>query len=212
MPELGVSLRAAASAFGRAQVDEAPAANGPRGAGVAQHEAVERRSRERRLQHELDGAGAPGAILLEQDDAGANLGRAMMEPYRLPHRKRLALGGEQREFRVDPRLAGAWGRHDHVAMPDRRLRDAGAGKVERAAVPGPAALGGRFWAWIERTRAAMPEGETMTLSPDRDGPTAPPGHHRAGAGQREAAIHREAGSRHRRGGRRRLRPVRSAAP
>ena len=32
--------------------------------------------------------------------------------------------------------------HDHVAMPDRLLRDVGAGEIERAAISGPAAFGG----------------------------------------------------------------------
>ena len=52
--ELREPLRRAALARGRAQVEEAAAADGALRGGVAQHEAVARRRRDRLVEHELD--------------------------------------------------------------------------------------------------------------------------------------------------------------
>ncbi len=80
----------------------------------------------------------------------------------------------------------------HVAARDRILGDAVAGKVERAALARDAASAGWFWAWIERTRAASPDGLTVTVIAhgDRAGQRRSR-HHRADPAQGEATIDRE---------------------
>ena len=84
----------------------------------------------------------------------------MMQPHRHPLRQRLLLGGEHAQARVD-----AIGRRvqvrieHHVAARDRVLGDAVAGEIERAALPGLAALG-RPVLRMDRAHARREAGRT----------------------------------------------------
>ena len=142
--QLREPLRRAPLARRRAQVEKFAAADGALRRGVAQHEAVAGRRRDRPLQHDLHQRFAAGRDrrVAEQHDAGADFGRGMMQARRHPLRHRLLLGGEQPQGRVD-----AVGRRvqvgieHHLAAGDGVLADAVAGKIERAALAGDAVLG-----------------------------------------------------------------------
>ncbi len=135
--QLRQPLRGAPLARRRAQVEKFAAADGALRGGVAQHEAVARRRRDRPLEHDLHNCFAAGQDrrIAEQHDAGADFGRGMVQPCRHPLRDRFLLGGEQSQSGVD-----AVGRRmqigieHHLAAGDGVLADAVAGKIERAAL------------------------------------------------------------------------------
>ena len=196
--ELREPLRRAALARGRAQIEEAAAADGALRGGVAQHEAVAApRPRSGVPARAARALRAPGAIGSSPSSTtrAADVGRRMMQPHRHPLRHRLRLGGEHAQRRVD-----AVGRRvqlrieHHVAARDRVLGDAVAGEIERAALAGlRRARPARFCAWIERTRAGKPGRADGDAIADRDRARQHrAGDHRAGARQRERAIDREA--------------------
>ena len=143
--ELGEALGRAAAAGGRAQVEEAAAADRAPGAGVADHEAVAGERRDRAVEHELDrGRVRPGAIgVAEQHHPRRDLGRAVVQVDRQPLADRPGLAGEH--LRGGRRC----GRRARAAPAPGSCRRGGArpcvtpvaGEVERAAVARAAALG-----------------------------------------------------------------------
>ena len=142
-PRAGRAAPACGAARGRAQVEEAAAADRALGAGVADHEAVAGGGRDRAVEDELDEGLAAGR------DRGRRGGRRAPSPR--PSRGAGApaatgrpgcLGGEHAQA-ASMRSVGACssGVDDHVATVRSRPCDALAGEVERAAVAGTAALG-----------------------------------------------------------------------
>ena len=83
--ELGKAIGGATATGRSAQVEEASAADGALGAGVAEDEAVAGERGDRAIEHELDealGAGRDG--LAKEHDAGLDLGRGVVEVRRKP--------------------------------------------------------------------------------------------------------------------------------
>ncbi len=75
----------------------------------------------------------------------------------------LALGSKHAQARVDPVGRRVQiGIEHHVAAVDSVFGDAVAGEIERATLARVPRSVGRFCAWIERTRAEMPDGLTIT--------------------------------------------------
>ena len=193
--QLREPLRRAPLARRRAQIQKFAAADGALRRGVAQHEAVAGRRRDRPLEHELHRRFAAGRDrrVAKQHDAGADFGRGMMQARRHPLRHRLLLGGEQSQAGVDAvgRRMQVGIEHD-LAAGDGVLADAVAGKIERAALSGDAALGRP----VLRVQRAHPRNQPRRT--DRHAIAGRDrarqhgaGHHGAGAGQGERTIDRE---------------------
>ena len=193
--QLREPLRRAAFARRRAQVQEFAAADGALRCGVAQHEAVAFGGGDRPVEHELHRGLAAGRDrrIAKQHDAGADFGRGVMQPRRHPLRHRLLLAGEQAQGGVD-----AVGRRmqlgieHHVAAGDGVLADAVAGEIERAALPGDAALG-RPVLGVDRAHARNEarRADRHAISRRDRARQHRAGHHRAGAGKGEGAVDRQ---------------------
>ena len=193
--ELRETLGRAAPARRRTQIEEEAARDGALRRGVAQHEAVMRGRGDRTLEHELDKASVPGATgVAEQHDTGRDIARGVMQPHRHPLRDRLALRGEHAQTRVDAVGRRVQGRIKHdVAARDRVLADAVAGEIERATFARRAALGRavlRMNRAYARRNSRGADGDVVAdMDRAREHGS---GDDRAGAGERERAIDREA--------------------
>ena len=193
--QLREPLRRAPFARRRAQIEKFSAADGALRGGVAQHEAIACRRRDRPLEHDLHQRFAAGRdrCVAEQHDAGADFGRGMMQARRHPLRHRLLFGGEQSQAGVDAvgRRMQVGIEHD-LAAGNRVLADAVAGQIERAALSGDAVLGRP----VLRVERAHPRDQTRwadrhAISRSDCARQHGAGHHGAGAGQRERTIDRE---------------------
>ena len=101
--QLRQPFRRAPLARRRAQIEEFAAADGALRRGVAQHEAVACRRRDRPVEHELHRCLAAGRnrCVAQQHDTGADLSRGMMQTRRHPLGDRLLLGREQPQGGID---------------------------------------------------------------------------------------------------------------
>ena len=190
--KLGEPFGRSAPACRRAQIEKRAAADRALRGRVANDEAVAGCRRDRPLQHELHPPFPAGRErrVAEHHDARADFGRGMMQPHRHPCRDRLHLGREQPQLRIDAFRRRVQGGIDHhLATRNGFLADAVAGEIERAALPGDAALGRpvlRMDRTHARRKARRADGHAIAHRYRAGQHRA--GDHGAGARQRERTV------------------------
>ena len=189
-------LRLAAPARRREGVDDDTAAEGVLRRLVAHDEAVAVQRADRPVERELHPARGPrrDGVALEHDDARADVARPEVQVHRRPVRERPGGRVEQVQPGVDARGRRVRARGDDpVAALDVALLQPAAGEVERQALAGAALLRLavlRMQAAHAHLQAARRDHQPVARR-DRARHRGA-GHHRADAGEREAAVDGEA--------------------
>ena len=187
--------RRAALAGGRAQIEQAAAADGALAGSVAQHEAIPGSRGDRMLQYQLHEAALSGRdrATLQQHDSGADFCRGMKQPDRHPLHDGLRLRRQPSQLGIDAvaRRMQRGIEHD-VAARNGVPGDAIAGEIQRATLAGRAALARPVLRVDRANPRRQPRRRDRDAVIDRDRARQHgAGHHRAGAGQRERTVHRQ---------------------
>ena len=168
-PQLGKPLQRPALARRRTQVEKRPATDRALAGGIANHETIACRRRNRPVQHQLDATNLARRkwSIFEQYQASANVRGGVKQADRHPLGYRPGLRGEQPQLDIDP--VGWCMQFEGSSTTSPReiasLLMLSPTRLRAHRCPATPRGLGWFWAWIDRTRAVKPFGEIITPSP-----------------------------------------------